>query len=309
MFARYRAIGVRTLPVQKDKKPIIKEWQKVTVETRWEDSYPLASIGAICGELFTIVDVDDPAYVEEARERFGPTPVEVKTRKGTHLYYKSSGERRQIRALGEHVPIDILGKGGYAVVPNSEGYEFLRGDIEDLVALPPMACDALPVQAHQRVSQATGQGGRNDALFAFGLGFVENAQSYEEVFARLVRRNQDFAPPMESGEVASVAKSVWKVKQEGRLMLPGHPGVFIQRDDLDLLRAHPDALALFADLKDLHGWRHGKPFYLANKARDRYAMTIDRFGNSWRRLEGLGLIEIVNRGGVKKGDARQARLT
>src|SRR3712207_2530976 len=98
MHHGYRSLGIRTIPLA-GKQPLIRRWQHVTLN----DSFPPSeNIGAILGEVMTIVDVDDLDAIDEARALFGPTPLESRTPKGYHLWYRAVGEgMRRIRPIPE----------------------------------------------------------------------------------------------------------------------------------------------------------------------------------------------------------------
>lgn len=310
MFESYRKHGIRTLPVKSDKSPMVKNWQNVPLDARWEDKYAGAGIGAICGEKITVVDVDDLSLSDMARERFGATPVEVRTRKGLHLYYRSNGERRRIKALGSDIAIDVLGLGGYVIVPDSPGYMFTKGGVEELPYLPTIAPGALPtvVDSQPRRTASGEASGRNDELYRAAIRLAGNAPLIEDLHDRVSERNAKFDAPLSNSEVKTVVASAWKAKQENRLFTAARPGVGVYKDELDLLRKHPDALTLFVDLRYNWGWMKGEAFNLANAAAGRYAMTLARFRDAWMTLEGLGFIEVVHPGGQGPRDPRRVRF-
>ena len=98
----------------------------------------------------TVVDIDtqDEAEVQSAQEKFGASPVIVRTGGDKfHIYYRHNGERRRIRPFFGH-EIDLLGEGGYCVAPPSirpggGAYRFIKGGISDLATLPTIRQGAL----------------------------------------------------------------------------------------------------------------------------------------------------------------------
>lgn len=265
MFAEYRKLGIRTIPLE-GKKPLVR-WSDVTLADCFEQTHPTANVGAICGDVVTIVDVDDPRFIDEARRIFGDTPLESRTRKGQHLWYRANGERRRHRVFGSEFPIDILGIGGYAVVPNSQGYEFTKGSLADIVSLPAMNAGSVPAQAEEEqptfVRNQGYKGTRNQTLFDEGRRYALTADHQLALLSRLESLNATFQPPLSRKEVQSVAKSLWRYKEEDRLLVSGRPSILITRDDHDLLRYEPDAYVLLMDLRNNHRLRIGE-FALAN---------------------------------------------
>lgn len=143
---------------------------------------------------------------------------------------------------------------------------------------------------------------------ASGRHLAVNAPTVEDLLARVSKENEKFEVPLLGAEVASVVRSVWKAKQEGRLFTTARPGVGVLRVEIDLLMKYPDAFTIFVDLKYNWAWKQGEAFNLANAAARRYGMTLQRFRDAWMRLEGLGFIEVVQPGGRGPHDPRQVRL-
>ncbi len=99
------------------------------------DTFHSANVGIVGGHGVTCIDVDHPSLVGYAIERYGETPLQSLTPSGgSHLWYKSNGERRRIRHEG--LQIDVLGIGGFGVAPPSStpkgDYRFITGSVEDI---------------------------------------------------------------------------------------------------------------------------------------------------------------------------------
>jgi hypothetical protein len=303
LFAEYRALGIRTIPLKLNKKPLVR-WMRVTLDDHFEKSHPNAQIGAVCGDVITIVDVDDRAFLGHALERFGHTPLQSRTRKGFHLWYRASGERRLLRPFGKHVPIDVLGSGGYAVVPNSEGYAFIAGSLADVPHLPAIPSDVLPCSSSPE-RESVQKGTRNRSLFTEALRLAAHVEHLSSLEGRLHDINATYEPPLPRSEVQSILRSVWRYKAEDSLLVRGQPAILMRRTDHEALMRDSDAYVLLMDLKNNHRLREGQ-FYLGNATRLRFGWTIQRFNRAWQTLEGLRFIRITHRGGNGPHDVRRA---
>jgi hypothetical protein len=259
-------------------------------------------------DLVTVVDVDDPDLYDSAVERFGDTPVVVKSNHGYHLWYKSSGERRKVGLDG--LSIDVLGVGGYTIIPDSPGYSFYRGEPSDVPTLPTIRQDALwsstkPTGATDEIPPTNG---RNNTLFAFGRAIAADVLDIQQLIEKLRFRNQEFPTPLGDGEVNKIAASLWEYRERGSLIQDGKPSFLISYKEHDNLLDCPRAYVLFADLRRYHGARNGADFILANATRARYGWSEQTFRNAINVLVKRGFIEITNAGGRSKRDPRRARL-
>jgi hypothetical protein len=131
------------IPIKPDtKRPAVKwiDYQKrlpseaevIEWWTQWPD-YDIALItGAISG--YVVVDCDNEDALHAAYDAGMRSPVRVKTKRGTHLYFKHpmDGVRRgpragsNVRAIGADWPringLDFRGDGSYALLPPSTNY-------------------------------------------------------------------------------------------------------------------------------------------------------------------------------------------
>lgn len=74
-----------------------------------------------CRVPVVVIDCDDAHSVEWCRSFLPPTPLEVRTRKGIHLYYRRPASSMQIpnRARIDALALDIRADGGNVVIPPS----------------------------------------------------------------------------------------------------------------------------------------------------------------------------------------------
>jgi hypothetical protein len=266
----------------------------------------------------TIVDVDDVSLLDEARNWFGQTPLESKTPKGHHLWYRSNGEPRRIRPLGNDVGIDVLGSNGYAIVPASEGYSFVKGGLHEVPNLPALNSDVLPAISPspamvpaslvERLPEMGEDSGRNTTLFSMARSLAQGATSRESLLEDVTMANLTFGVPLPPQEVEAVTNSVWRYKEEGRLLAKGQPSFLVRKDAHDLLLGNCEAMSLYHDLLRNHSMRKHDEFILANETRKRLGISQHRFVAAVNYLADKGLLQITQKGGRGPGSVRKVRL-
>lgn len=310
------------------KKPLVEGWGRWrgqaarTVES-FAERYPAANVAVITGlSRLTVIDADDENTLADAEGRFGRSPIVARSpRGGGHLYYRSSGERNA--NLRPAMNVDIRGIGGIVLAPPSVragiGVYFLeRGTWDDLAELPALAPDAIPPRA-ARAAQATnaekkaangaGEGARNDSLFAELRYYVVASAcvSLPDLITEAHTINAQFQPPLPSAEAEKVAASVWRMKTEDRIILPGQQRILMLPGELEGLGA--DAFYFAAWIKRWHGAKAGGAFALSPKAMERSRVLPSwgrrRYENAIRCLLGAGFLVRLHKGGSKKGDVAQ----
>lgn len=146
----YAESGYSIFPIEPDtKRPLVKwrEFQnRIASEeeiTKWWTMWPDALIAMATGSLsgFVVVDCDNETALNAALALGFGSPCRVKTRRGTHLYWKhpQDGEHHGNHQGGnpgsDWPPIsglDFRGDGGYVLIPPSRGYEWsLELDLDD----------------------------------------------------------------------------------------------------------------------------------------------------------------------------------
>lgn len=128
----------------------MRNWQRAGLKAtlEWTTKFVDAEgLGIICGARSGITEVDidleGDAPLAAAIERFGETPIVIRTASGkSKLWYRHQGEGRLICVPGG-LPIDVLGA-GFTIAPPSyrpdlgAAYEFIAGGLADLGFLPPI---------------------------------------------------------------------------------------------------------------------------------------------------------------------------
>lgn len=123
--------GWSVIPVNENKEAIVKwkEFQHRKAELDEIMSWHKADkIAVVTGEISGVIVLDvDPGGETELNGKHLPITPTVRTpRGGTHYYYKYPGENVPTKAkiLNQ---VDIRGDGGYAVIPDSDGYVWIDG--------------------------------------------------------------------------------------------------------------------------------------------------------------------------------------
>lgn len=132
-----REVGWPTFPVGIDTKAPLVEWRGLQLRGNtddelelWPRQYPNAAIGVATGAAsgIVVVDCDNEEAWRAATEMGLISEVQVRTRRGRHLYFKHPGGVVQNRAaIGGLKGLDLRGDGGYVKVPPSPNYSWAGG--------------------------------------------------------------------------------------------------------------------------------------------------------------------------------------
>lgn len=279
----YAAMGLTPIPVDGDKKPLVCNWEKFWPGTHSQmvERFADANVACLSGRTpfpLTVVDIDDPTDADWCEETFGDTSVRVRTPKGgQHWYFRGNGETRSIR-FAEGREVDLLGKGGYQVMPPSRtelgDYTFIEDDFGSLSDLPTICGEV-----RRNVGSMVEGDGRNKELFQQLLRAAPNAETFEELVFIGEAYNEQFREPLPAREVRWAAKNPWRYKVEGRLMLPGSEAkVQLSSRELDAFwnngRGDKGALWLYVALRRSK-WSYGtRPFVLPTE----YGRKVAGFG-------------------------------
>ena len=310
---RYAEAGFRCFPTggPDGKKPLIKNWQKVGRRAAPElaDKFPDANLGVLDGDRVTKVDIDDPALIDGAIERFGDTPIKVETPSGGfHLWYRANGELRQTILDGEK--IDILGSRGFSNAPPSvnpkrgRAYRFIEGTLADVQYLRPIKADALPGKDYEATPETVSEGRRNKALFGYCMKELADGWEPGLIPGRASVWNESLNEPLPDAEVLKTAASAIKYHAEGKNWIGGNGVVKLPKTEFDAFEGDADAFWLLAVLQFNHGSRR-RPFALVATAM-REAEVIPGWGHSkyeakTKRLLDMGKLRLVKQGGGNAG--------
>lgn len=262
--AEYAAAGLAVFPVDtRAKRPAVRNWQKATARASraWAAKFPdCDGLGVLMGAPSRIVEVDvdmvGDAALGAALERFGETPITIRTASGkSKAWYRHNGERRLVRPI-TGLDVDVLG-GGFTVAPPSwrddlgAGYRFLTGGLADLDSLPTIRAGALET----RVWAAEGvmRGERNDRLYRWAMAeahHCDDLAALEDACATWAGAMPD---PLSAAEVAAVARSAWSYQCRGRNFIGvKKPQVTARDATMDKLQDAPDAFFLLSIFERYH---------------------------------------------------------
>lgn len=312
---QYAERGIATFPVR-DKRPAVSNYLRMGLPASRQLAGRFADaegIGFACGKRsgITVVDVDSPDERElaDALDRFGPTPLLVRSGSGNHqAWYRHNGERRKIRP-DKSRPWDILG-GGYVVAPPSlsprGAYALISGSLDDLTALPALREPQAPVAAPDALQggERIGRGRRNQSLWRACMMQARDCPDVESLMGFAMNANKEmFYEPLPDEEVLRVVASAWAKEQSGENSFGRGSRVVIPHDQIDeLLKSYPDAFILLTILRR-HHW--GREFAVANvmaATMPAGGWTVKRLAAARHRLEAAGEIVLV-RGRSKYGPA------
>lgn len=331
---RYAEHGIATFPVviREDgrKTPAVKGYLRLGAKYSSQLTLKFGeheAIGLACQRnKITVLDVDTPdeRVLADALDRHGHTPFIVRSGSGNwQAWYRNNGEGRRIRP-DPHLPIDILGN-GYVVAPPSRArkgnYELIQGSMHDLDKLPKMKGVAnrnerspTPTKEVEQVSKAMANtmregSGRNNSLFRRALRTAHHARTQEELIEMVAHANKQFAEPLPDAEVLSCARSAWKYKMEGRLMVPGGEATAVVfKSDMDHLWDVPLALTLLMRLRLAHGYRNGAPFPLSQEIAKSMNVSTPTYRAARDVLAQRNFLEIMHPDGKGKNDPPIVRL-
>lgn len=266
----YAAAGLPAFPVDaRRKRPAIRGWQDACPEkTRlWLSIQKLGDadgLGVLMGKPSGIVEVDvdsvGDAWVALAVERFGETPVTIKTASAkAKLWYRHRGEGRHIRPISG-LPIDVLGA-GFTIAPPTwrqdlaTGYVFREGGLEYVGVLPPIKSTALDgLLPTGSATVVTGE--RNIALWRFCMAQARCCDDVEALIDVAETWSAALEAPLPPREVERCARSAWSYEVKGRNFLGLRKPQINEEDKImDQLFDHPEAYTLFQMFRRWHAGR------------------------------------------------------
>lgn len=262
--------GIPVFPVDtRAKRPAVRGWQQANTEKSraWATSPKLGAaegLGIVMGKPTGIVEVDVDAvgdsWLAMALDRFGETPITIKTASGkSKLWYRHNGEGRNVRPfVGE--PIDILG-GGFTIAPPSRrfdlgaSYTFLSGNLDDIADLPTIPPRAL-IGASGRLAETVREGERNDSLWRWCMAEARHCDDVDTLVDAAATWAGSFLEQLSAKEIERCAVSAWSYESTGRNYL-GHKRPQINAGDIvmDDLIDQPEAYALYMLLRRWHSNR------------------------------------------------------
>ncbi len=270
---RLHDIGLAVVPaVAEDGKSVegvvsgFQVWRRRLPRAKVEQlfmKHPGACIALLVGHCgLVVVDCDSDDALAAAEQRFGHTPVLVRTPsgRGGHLYYRAPpGEevRQANLRRREGLAIDVkAGKGAYVVCPPSVrpssgmAYTFERGGWADLPRLPvfrrPPAGGAAP-------GGQIPDGERGRQLFKRALRLAPDCETAGELALKLHAVNEvECEPPLAWELVDKTAASAWGYQVRGKNRVGRGRYVRVPETRLERLKDDADAFLLDTVLRLKH---------------------------------------------------------
>ncbi|ETX13271.1 hypothetical protein OCH239_12590 [Roseivivax halodurans JCM 10272] len=260
------------------KRPAVKGWQDANASKSraWARSPKFASadgLGIVMGKPSGIVEVDvdavGDAWLAMAVERYGETPITIRTASGkSKLWYRHNGEGRSVRPFSD-MPVDILGD-GFTIAPPSRrddlgaSYTFRTGCLDDVANLPTIPAGAIDMPA-QRAAGTVRSGERNASLWRWCMAEARHCDDVEALIDAAATWCSAFLDPLATKEVEGCARSAWTYESSGRNFIGLKKPQLTNGDMImDGLIDQPEAYALYLLFQRWH--RNRPAFAIAPRA-------------------------------------------
>jgi hypothetical protein len=281
----------------------------------------VAILPHLCRPRRVVVDCDDDAALAAAEERHGPTPLVVRTPRGTgwHLYYRAPADGRvrpRNLRLSDGLKMEIkAGPGAVVVAPPSrrpssgEPYVLARGDWSLLPVLPIFRDPSDAGRTTRRTPDAEGGvpvGCRNNHLFSALLHLASGCDGAGDLALKAHALNaRDFDEPLPWDEVERTARKAWAYQESGRNWAGRGRHVAVGEDDFAALADEPDALALWMRLQLTHAGR--RPRFAASPKGMAAGGVLPgwspkRYRKALAVLARRGFLLLLHKGGAGVGD-------
>lgn len=323
---QYHSLGLSIIPCMGDSGKIsCVKWAEYQdclptyrAITQWQKQFPAANIGLLTGPIsnLTVVDIDTgkPEIIRKMIERFGDTPIKIKTpRGGMHLYYKFKNETCHTAIDG--LPVDIRAAGGYVIAPPSinpqtkRTYSFVEGGLPKIQNLPHLKTGSLIVETLRKnepdiqSGDIVYEGQRNNTLFKELLSRAKECSSFEELEDTGYFRNETFMfPPLPQDEVQGIINNVWRLKIENKLYGGGERFITVMGSEIQTLQDQPRAFWLLMCLKNAHENRRTSFAISPRAIAEKTGWDSATVREARNILLERKYLELVHRGGSKPGD-------
>jgi len=193
---------------------VIKNWWH-----RWPSANVAVATGAVSGII--VLDVDGPEGPESFESLGGtpPTPMVHTANGGRHYYLKHPGGR--VSNFTKRLPgLDLRGDGGYVVAPpsalgNGKDYTWIIPPEKEEPAEPRRTLLDLITNGRgpaPKIPERIVEGVRNDTLTSLAGAMRRRGASEKTILVALTEENERCDPPLDEGELRTIAKSVGRYK-------------------------------------------------------------------------------------------------
>lgn len=257
------------------------------------------------------VDTNDKAVVAELEAHFGPASVLVETPRGFHLYY-GQGYVPPARLKREGLSVDVKwGPGHYVAGPGSVRpcggmYTEVRGKLGETplkpispASIPARTKRGAPASAMAPPAGKISVGHRHVHVKRRAIELVRQCETPDELFENLifVRDEEcDLRETISDDEVLGIARWTWEKCESGELAFDTGGVFHVPRHFMSRLGGNPEAIALYAVLREKHGHRPGTMFSLSHKGmREAGLLNFSEraFHNAKRLLMKVGAVEVA----------------
>jgi hypothetical protein len=295
----YAAHGFTTIPCSTDEKGALIKGSLGRVGLNGSNELAAKftdtnAFGIPCGPRngLTVLDVDSKhqRVLDDAVARHGEPRIIVRTAsRKYHCYYSHNGERRHIRPW-PGLPIDLLGSGFVYGPPSLYGrgqYEIIHGKLDDLDRLTKLrGIDQNVGRASQpQRAETVRKGRRNDWLWKQCMRHAHHCDDLAALVDVARTQNESCNPPLPDADIMSIARSAWKITEEGRNYFGQHGARFSLAEVIAMITM-PDAFTLLGYLRAMNG--RTAEFWIANGLARTFTWDRERFARARKQLIALG---------------------
>lgn len=238
LTSEYLSQGWSILPVRpEEKRPFMQNWLQYTktkadrnTALSWFTNLTGAGVGVVTGKVSNIVVLDIehhcPTPLNDLLKRYPTNLVAETGGGGYHLFYQYP---QNVSKVSNRVRLfegaDLRADGGFIVLPptrhpNGNCYEWLtKGppgvfplELLEIQSAPKMQNDGWITETLRGVTE----GGRNDACARLAGYFFKKGVNADIVEALLMEWNERNDPPLPTGEVRTVIKSIERSHATGQ---------------------------------------------------------------------------------------------
>lgn len=220
--------GYSVIPIHRQQKKSAVKWKEFQTRrasheevTKWFEDTDY-NIAIVAGEISgcVVVDADSESAVRYCKLMLTPTPMQVKTRKGIHFFYRHPGRLVQSKArVIDDPPIDIRADKGIAVTVGSiheTGFEYHLVEGCDLFTardLPIYDPTWFPIQSPPKPSLArlpvSGDAMTRASRYMDRVEGVGSGQRNDKAFKLAAVLTHDFGLEQEQAETLL---SIWNTR-------------------------------------------------------------------------------------------------
>jgi hypothetical protein len=234
-FMQYISLGLCPIPIGQEKMPLVpwKEFQERFPTEKevcqWIAKYPTLNVGIVTGAISNLVvlDIDSDAG-KEVMDNYLPDTLQtptVKTKKGTHYYFRPPEGKKIQNKHRFKTDCDIKGDGGYVLAPPSINYQWLIDLSTTIAVFPPNLLTFVDGYSRRQLSTSIpnpqsatvnlpvdldlSAGHRDDSLYHMAVVMKRGGASEGEANKVLCALADKCAPPFAHTDALDKVKSAY----------------------------------------------------------------------------------------------------